>query len=108
VLFNRDDITFDGRYFKFKEGVYLNLLKVFSDKDVAKELRNAERWLLANPPKKNYAKFIVNWLNRAEQKRGVAVDEKPQSWGVRTATDTKDLGSSVASIMQNIEKQRIQ
>src|SRR5260221_8844243 len=42
-------------------------LHAYSGIDVLAELNKMERWIEANPnrSKKNYNRFIVNWLNRA-------------------------------------------
>ncbi len=41
--------------------------------NVEDELRRAAEWILANPNKRksNWARFINNWLSRAQQKKGV-------------------------------------
>lgn len=75
-LFKKDDITWDGRYFKFKPEVYQRLKKVFSDKDTEDEIKKAERWALYNPPKKNWTKFVCNWLNRANGKQGIRREQE--------------------------------
>lgn len=63
-------IIFNNQTFKFenipKEKID-NWIGAFPNCDVSLELKKMEAWLAANPErhKKNYEKFIVNWLARA-------------------------------------------
>lgn len=68
MKFKRDDITFNGKSFVFKEGIWKKLNELFHDKEVLHETQKAERWLQYNHPKKNYTKFLCNWLNRAKNR----------------------------------------
>lgn len=67
-------------YFDFKERKFFNIkdedIQGWQDAypacDVDSELRKMREWLLANPEKKkkNYRRFIVNWLIRTQDKGG--------------------------------------
>jgi len=43
--------------------------KIYGSVDVMRELFKMEEWLCANPSraKKNYPRFIVNWLTKAQR-----------------------------------------
>lgn len=101
MTFHKGDIEWDGRYFRFKEGVYQNLKKVFSDKDVEDEIGKAERYLLYSPPKKNWTRFLCNWLNRANKKKNAPVNEMPQQYGARTANEPTDMKSTLKRMFGN-------
>jgi len=57
------------------------LLHTYQDKlDVDSEGRKMKNWVAVNTAKKNYRKFIINWLNRAVEGR----DKNARSQAVRT------------------------
>ena len=48
--------------------------------DVSLMLRQAAAWLTANPtkaPKSNYARFLVNWFKREQDRGGTGVHGRP-------------------------------
>jgi hypothetical protein len=67
--------------------------------DVRTELLKSAEWLKANPDKKkkNYRRFIVNWLGRAQERGGSKPSNRPRSnepegiaaWYARTHGETK-------------------
>ena len=91
--FKKDDVGYDGKNFTYKDGVYQRLKKVFFDKDFDFEINKAERWLLSHPDKKDYTRFLCNWLNRADMKKTSKYDPKPlQRAGVESAPKAVDFG----------------
>ena len=67
-------------FFDFNKRKFLNItiedkagwLDAYPACDIDQELRKMREWLLANPEKrkKNYRRFIVNWLVKAQDKGG--------------------------------------
>ena len=72
---NGAKITFNEKTFRFENIPKEKIEKwkeVFPNCNVEVELKRMETWLVANPKKhkKNYEKFIVNWLGRAGGENG--------------------------------------
>lgn len=61
-------------------------VKAYPAVDVDRELTAAATWLIANPKnvKSNYARFLTNWLSRAQDRA------KPQGGGVNGRPDPED------------------
>uniref|UniRef100_A0A6M3IMX1 Uncharacterized protein n=1 Tax=viral metagenome TaxID=1070528 RepID=A0A6M3IMX1_9ZZZZ len=61
------DLFWECEYFFVPMEYYLRLKDIYPQVDVERELNNMYMWLDANPRKrkKNYKRFIVNWLNHA-------------------------------------------
>ena len=57
----------DCKYFKVSEGRLQEWEQAYSPLNVSGELLHMVMWLDANPRrrKKNYDRFVVNWLNKA-------------------------------------------
>lgn len=55
--------------------------KDFWGVDVDDAIKKAERWLLFNPPKKDYTKFLCNWFNRSYPKPAIALKDEPKYKG---------------------------
>lgn len=57
-------IAFKGRHFDVSEGFHEELVRAFPRIDLFEQYLLADVWITANPRrvKKNYARFIVNWL----------------------------------------------
>lgn len=93
MKYSRTDITFDGTHFVFAPGVYQSVKKDWSDVDVDHEIKKAERWLTFHHPKKDYRRFLLNWLNSqyVQLRRPVVKSEKPVQIGNRT---TKEGGAA--------------
>ena len=107
MTFKKGDITWDGRYFKFGKDVYQNLKKVFSDKEVEDEIKKAERWALYNPPKKDWTRFVCNWLNRAKGKQAISREKEKfmQSPKPRTNVEMQSEISNHINVLS--EKMRV-
>ena len=96
MTFKKDDIGFDGQHFTFKDGVYQNLKKIFAEKEFEDEVKKAERWLLFNPPKKDYRRYLCNWLNNSKTKSAITLEKEKyyykQRSGVESAPKAVDFG----------------
>ena len=78
-------------YFDFKERKFFNIKdkdiegwkEAYPACDITGELRKMREWLLANPDKKkkNYRRFIVNWLIRTQDKGGTRKEYKVSQVG---------------------------
>jgi hypothetical protein len=68
------DFIFVGKFFSLTGYEYHRWLEAFPNVSVYAEFRLMEEWLIANPRrrKKNYRRFITNWL-KAEQRKFDAV-----------------------------------
>ena len=60
----------ENQYFKNIKNIEIfvnKLVNTYPVIDILQELRKMDIWLTANPKrqKRNYARFIVNWLNKA-------------------------------------------
>jgi len=74
--------------FDFNKRKFLNItiedkagwLDAYPACDIDQELRKMREWLLANPEKrkKNYRRFIVNWLVKAQDKGGTKLSYQDQ------------------------------
>lgn len=68
-----------SEYFKKIKDIKAFAEKIYNayrmNTDIVRELQKMEAWLYANPNrlKKNYARFIVNWLNRCDAKNVVII-----------------------------------
>jgi len=71
----KEEIYFDfkeRRFFNIKDEDIQGWRDAYPACDVQAELKKTREWLLANPEKKkkNYRRFIVNWLIRTQDKGG--------------------------------------
>lgn len=73
--FEKKDFAYDGRHLTYKPGVWQALKRVFPDIDVEREFKLMERWLAFNSPKKNWTRFVCNWLLKA--RTTASVPNKP-------------------------------
>ena len=80
VKFQRGDVTYTDGKIVFSPGVEKLWREWYTDKDWDNEILKMERWLLVNPPKINWVKFINTWMSRAQGKTGPK-DKKP--WEAR-------------------------
>ena len=71
-------LVFAGQKLRIRVAEDQALGQAFGWVDRQAEYRRMDAWLVANParPKKNHAKFALNWLRNC--KRPVAVDERPR------------------------------
>ena len=89
----KEEICFD-----FKERAFLNIKdedfsgwkEAYPACDIQAELKKMREWLLANPDKKkkNYRRFIVNWLIRTQDKGGTKQEFKTSQIGKSTKPRT--------------------
>ena len=87
-------------YFDFKERKFFNIKdkdiegwkEAYPACDIASELKKMREWLLANPEKrkKNYRRFIVNWLIRTQEKGGTRKEYQPSQVGQSTKKTTPE------------------
>lgn len=78
-------------YFNFKKRKFFNItiedkagwLDAYQACDINQELSKMREWLLANPSKKkkNYRRFITNWLSRAQEKGGTKINYRTSQVG---------------------------
>lgn len=83
----KEKISYDWKSFSFAGVGEENLAawrEAFPAVDPARELLKAALWLKANPAnrKKNYERFLLNWLGRAQEKaRRIPQPELPRTGG---------------------------
>ena len=66
----KQSITFDGEHFQGITGELKYWTEQYPAIDIQSELRKMEVWLYSNPAnrKKQYVRFISNWLTRAQDR----------------------------------------
>jgi hypothetical protein len=69
---SHDKIVFDGSKFINLNGYVLKWQESYPAINVMTEVRKAEAWLMSNPKNKksNYARFLNNWLSKAQDNAG--------------------------------------
>jgi len=69
---SNNTVTYKNEKLEIPEPFLKKLKESFPSIDVESEIKKMEAWLLANPKKrkKNYARFIVNWLSRIQKPVG--------------------------------------
>lgn len=82
----KEEIYFDFKerqFFNIKDEDFLGWRDAYPACDVDSEIRKMREWLLANPEKKkkNYRRFIVNWLIRTQDKGGSRKEYKTSQVG---------------------------
>ena len=65
-------VGFDGTDFHVSEGLLTKWAKAFPDVNIDLEIERASVWAASNPPKKDWQRFLSNWLSK---KSGDSVDE---------------------------------
>lgn len=86
------------------------LARLYSKTDIVKQLYKMELWLDVNPKrlKKNYAKFIYNWLNRCELTEApVTYERYGKNKPNRTYEDYKRKQRENPAIIDNIKEENI-
>lgn len=75
---SHEKIVFDGSRFKGINGFHAKWVETYSGVDVDNEIAKAEAWAIANPEraKKNWARFLTNWLSNAQKNPG----QKAADW----------------------------
>lgn len=89
---SHDKIVFDGSEFKNVNGQMALWEKAYPAIAVGIELNKAAAWLAANPKNKksNYARFLTNWLARAQDSAPkVASQSTPAGWVPPKTGDTR-------------------
>ena len=100
-------------YFDFKERQFFNIKNediegwkdAYPDCDTRAELKKMREWLLANPEKKkkNYRRFIVNWLIRTQEKGGTKKEYQISQAGKSSYVPTeKEL--QLKKLLEDTEK----
>ena len=97
VRFDLGDVDYINGKIVFAPGVEAQIKSKFPDKDVEKEILKAERWLLVNPPKKNYTRFLINWLNNAREKT-YFFDKKPHEARIDRPIDAPEEINELAKL----------
>ena len=65
-------VTFDGEDFQVDHSLITKWAKTYAPIDVEAEIARAAAWASANRPKKDYRRFLVNWIARKfKECRGV-------------------------------------
>lgn len=73
-----EDISFDGRNLQMPKEAEAWFVSLYPEKDVPREIKNASRWLIVNGEKKNYVRFLVNWLNTSKDKYHTRPEDEPR------------------------------
>lgn len=72
----------DGQIEKFLERIpqetQAHWVKIYGIDHTKREILKAIGWLRENPPKKNLARFMTNWLSRSDPKKGTPFKTKQQ------------------------------
>jgi hypothetical protein len=74
-------VKFPGSRFELDDAQIAEWQSIYPQLAVAREVRKAWAWLDANPArrKKNVKRFLVNWLNRADDAHKVPVSPPVRS-----------------------------
>lgn len=68
-------VSFDGEDFQVSSDLITKWAKAYAPVDVETEIVRAAAWASANRPKKDYRRFLVNWLAKAHVKVANGVSE---------------------------------
>jgi len=68
-------VSFDGEDFQVSSDLITKWAKAYAPVDVETEIVRAAAWASANRPKKDYRRFLVNWLAKSHLKVGNGVSE---------------------------------
>jgi hypothetical protein len=64
---NDKDVYFDyekNEWINLDSDFIKNMVNLHKDKDIPKEFEKMTSWLMSRSHKKNFKRFIVNWLNK--------------------------------------------
>jgi hypothetical protein len=64
---NDKDVYFDYdevKWYNLDSDFIKNMIDLHKDKDILKEMEKMTGWLVTRPHKKNFKRFIANWLNK--------------------------------------------
>lgn len=70
-----DGVSFDGEDFQVTDTLIAKWAKAYAPVDVEAELVLAAVWASGNRPKKDWRRFLVNWLGRAHKRVAKGADE---------------------------------
>lgn len=70
-----DGVSFDGEDFQVADTLIAKWTKAYAPVDVEAELVRAAVWASGNRPKKDWRRFLVNWLGRAHKRVAKGADE---------------------------------
>lgn len=70
-----DGVSFDGEDFQVADTLIAKWAKAYAPVDVEAELVRAAVWASGNRPKKDWRRFLVNWLGRAHKRVAKGADE---------------------------------
>lgn len=68
-------VSFDGEDFQVTDTLIAKWAKAYAPVDVEAELVRAAAWASGNRPKKDWRRFLVNWLGRAHKRVAKGADE---------------------------------
>lgn len=68
-------VSFDGEDFQVTDTLIAKWAKAYAPVDVEAELVRAAVWASGNRPKKDWRRFLVNWLGRAHKRVAKGADE---------------------------------
>lgn len=77
MKYKKGDFGYDGSHITYTPEIYRELKKDYWDVEVDAELRKMELWLLSHPLKKDWRRFVCNWLSRADKKKAVPFNKEP-------------------------------
>ena len=102
---DKTNILFDdksGRFAGITDDRMRNWAEAYHDVDVGVEIRRAEAWYVANPTrrKKNHARFLTNWLSRAEREQRYG-NAEPQQY--QRPQQRANFREQVSSIGERVE-----
>ena len=63
ILFDKESATFGG----IEADELARWQTAYPKANIGAEIRRAAEWAKANPPKRNWRRFLVNWFMRAER-----------------------------------------
>ena len=70
-----DGVSFDGEDFQVTDTLIAKWAKAYAPVDVEAEMVRAAVWASGNRPKKDWRRFLVNWLGRAHKRVAKGADE---------------------------------
>lgn len=68
-------VSFDGEDFQVDDALIAKWAKAYAPVDVEAEIVRAAVWASGNRPKKDWRRFLVNWLGRAHKLAATGADE---------------------------------
>ena len=89
-------ITYDGKSLHFPQAIMAEFVKDFGYDVVNRELPKMERWLQKNKPKKDYKRFVFNWLNNS----GGSSGKQARSGGSTTGDDLRRSNDIAHKLIQ--------